>query len=187
MRRVLLPIALSIALLPAAHASDLELSLSDDTAELMFTVPTENFGLQDGRVGAGVLFNDDDDYIGQLSLESIGRVSQSLSFNVGIKGYAGQLDDPDDDVTAIGIGGGIRVGLATQIPLAVLVNGFLAPDILSFGDAEGLKEFEARLEAGFARNAAAFIGYNLFEVEVENRRRDVEVQDGVNVGVRLSF
>jgi hypothetical protein len=185
MRRILIPTAASLLLAANAQAADLELRLTDDAGELEYLTASETVGLQNGRLGVGVLFNEADDVIGQLRLESIGRVSESLSFQVGVKGYVGDLDRADETLTAIGIGGGVRFSLASQIPLSLVLSGFVAPDVLTFGDLEGVLELETRLEAQLTPNAAAFIGYDFFEADVGPR--DVDVQDGLSVGVRLGF
>ena len=185
MRRILFPLALCVACGSAAQAAELDINLNDETGKVMFRSPTDGFGMQNGRVGVGVLFNEDDDIIGELSLESIGRVSESLRFNVGVKGYVGELDDADETLTAIGIGGGVRFSLASTVPLSLALNGFIAPDILSFGDPTGVREFDATVEAEFARNAAAYVGYGYMEVKLDGP--DAEVRDGAIVGVRLSF
>lgn len=185
MRRILFPIAAALLFASSAQAADLELRLSDDAGELEYLTGSEEVGLRNGRLGVGVLFNEEDDVIGQLRLESIGRVSESLSFLVGVKGYLGDLDRADETLTAVSVGGGVRLGLASQIPVALVLSGFVAPDVLTFGDLEGVVELEARLEAQLTPNAAAFVGYDFFEVDTGPR--DMDVQDGLSVGVRLGF
>lgn len=186
MRRILLSAAVSLAFASSAQAGALEIGLGDDSAELFLTAPTGPYGFEDGQAGAGVAFNEDDDIVGQLSLEKIGRISESLRFNVGVKGYFGDMDRADETFSAVGVGGSVRFGLASSIPMGLILRGYIAPSVLSFSGAEGVTELDARVEAEFARSAAAFVGYSFMEVDLEGRG-DVEVRDGLNVGVRLNF
>ncbi len=188
MRRSILALAAAVAVAPAAvQANGLELSLSDDIAEIGYIGETDALGMGRGQVFGSVLFNNDDDIIGSVGLRSINRVSPSLNAFVGVKGYAGKLDDIDQEIGAIGIGAGVGVGLASQIPLQVVGSVHWAPSILSFADADGVQEFEVRLEGQLTPTAAAFIGYRWLEIELDDWRRDYEPADEVLFGVRLGF
>jgi hypothetical protein len=187
MRKLLFPLALSAALMPSAHAASLDLSLNDEMAQFLVTSPTETWGMQDAEVGFGLLFNEDDDLIGTLRLLSTNRVSPSLRFGVGVQGYLGDLDGPNETPSAIAIGGNVAVSLAAQVPIALVLEGWLAPNILAFGDAERITDVSARVEAEVSNRAAVFIGYRLLEVDIENAGNDYEIVDGGVLGVRFGF
>lgn len=185
MRRLLSAALISALLVPAAQAASLELKLNDEMAELEYAAPTGAMGLSGGEWGAGLLFNEDDDVVGTLSLRSLNRVSEALKFAVGFRGYLGNLDVPDEDLSSVAIGASVALSLAAQIPVSIGLSGYLAPDILTFGDAEGLREVALRVEAQLTPTAAVFVGYR--ELSVEFPGGDYEVDDGGHLGVRLGF
>ena len=184
MRRSLTAAVLMLAGL-SAQAASLELNLNDEMAELVYAARTDSLGAGNGEGAIGLLFNEDDDWVASLRLLSVNRVSNALSFNVGFKGYYANLDAPDENFGALAIGGGVKLGLASQVPVAVALDVFLAPDILTSGDAEGVDELSLRLEAQLAPQAAAYVGYRLLEADFG--RRDHEVVDGAFLGIRIGF
>lgn len=186
MRKLVSALALSAALVPAAHAANLELTLNDDVAQFLVTAPGDRWGMSNTEVGAGILFNEEDDLLGTLRLMSTNRISPSLRFGVGVQGYLGELDNYDETASAVAIGGNVGLSLAAQVPLSLVLEGWIAPNILSFGDIEKTKEWSARIEAAISRQAAVFVGYRKLEMEVEDRR-DYELDDSANIGVRLGF
>jgi len=185
MRRLLAAAALALTAVPAAHASTLELGLSDEFAQLEFATPAGGLNVQGAEWGAALLYNEDDDLIGTVRFSSVNRISPSFLFNIGIKGYLGRLDNPDENLGAVGIGGGASFSLASRPQVTFAVSGWFAPNILTFGDPRGVTELDARVEAGLSQTAVVFAGYRFFEVDF--RGRDHEVQDGLQVGVRLGF
>ncbi|NLO79413.1 MAG: hypothetical protein GX093_03715 [Xanthomonadaceae bacterium] len=188
MRRLLFAFVLAASLVPvAAHARSLELSLNDDVAQFLVTTQTRPFGVHNAEFGVGVLFNDDDDLIGSLRLMSTNRVSPSLRLGVGLQGYLGDLDRPDETMGGSAVGGNVGIGLAAQVPLFLVLEGWVAPGVLSFGDTDKIKEWSARVEAHISPHAAFFVGYRQLKVDLETLSRDYEVDDSAFIGVRLGF
>lgn len=186
MRKLVSILILSAFTVPAVHAASLELTLNDDVAQFLITSPGDRWGMDNTQLGAGILFNENDDVLGTLRLMSTNRVSPSLRFGVGVQGYLGELDKVDETASSIAVGGNVGLSLASQIPLSLVLEGWIAPNILSFGDTEKTKEWSARIEAAISRQAAVFVGYRKLEIEVENRG-DYELDDSANFGVRLTF
>lgn len=187
MRKALSAFALAVLAMPAAHAASLDLSLSDDSAQFLLTTPTDQWGMRDGEAGVGLLFNEDDDLLGTLRLLSTNRVSPSLRFGVGVQGYLGDLDEVNETASAIAVGGNVGFSLAAQVPITLVLEGFIAPNILSFGDIERVTEYGARIEGEVSERAAVFVGYRKIEMDLDAGRGDYEVEDGLNLGVRIGF
>ncbi len=186
MRKLVSILILSAFAVPAVHAASLELTLNDDVAQFLVTSTGNRWGMDNTQVGGGILFNENDDLLGTVRLLSTNRVSPSLRFAVGVQGYLGDLDRINETASAIAVGGNVGIGLAAQIPVSLVLEGWVAPSILSFGDTEKTKEWSARIEAAISRQAAVFFGYRKLEIEVENRG-DYELDDSANFGVRLTF
>jgi ethanolamine transporter EutH len=185
MRRLISVLVLFLVLAQAAHARSLELALNDDMAQ--FTYSTGLWNVQSAELGAGILFNEDDDLLGTLRLVSISRVSHALRFAVGMQGYLGKLDDIDTTMSAIAIGGNVGFSLASQVPLSLVLEGWLAPRILSFGKIEDVTELSARIEADLSQHAAVFVGYRKLKTDLTRGPRNYELDDSAHIGVRIRF
>lgn len=186
----ILTAALLLSVAGVASATDLDLNLSDDTAEIGLSQTLQSQQPDTSRVGAAVLFNDDDDVVGSGFWHVTGNLRQGyepLKFGAGVKAYLANLDAADTTVAALGIGGLLRLEIPqTTVPLAAVVEGHIAPAITTTGQGEGVEELIGRLEARFARNATAYIGYRYLNFEV-NHHRDRRVDNGFLVGLRLGF
>lgn len=185
MRRLIFVLIASLMLVPAAHARSLELALNDDMAQ--FTYSTGLWNVQNAELGAGILFNEDDDLLGTLRLVSTSRVSHALRFAVGIQGYLGKLDDPDATMKAIAIGGNVGFSLASQIPLSLVLEGWVAPQILSFGKTEDMAELSARIEADLSQHAAVFVGYRKLKTDLERGPKNYKLDNSAHLGIRIKF
>jgi hypothetical protein len=185
MRHTFSTALLLLAMSPSVYAGALDLSLSDEMAEFVLSTDMTSWGFRGGELGAGLLFNEDDDLAGTLRLQSLNRVSNAFTYGVGLKGYGVRLDEADEDFAALAIGGEVDFSLATQLPLTVALNAYIAPDILTSDDAEGLHEVSARLQAGISQMASAFIGYRRLEADMPGD--DVEIDDNFHIGIRLGF
>ena len=189
LRRIALLLVLLTAGTATSQATELEIALSDEMAEVLLIGEQSRTDTQGTRFGGGLLYNDDRDLLGTLFLQVTNRGEwrwQPLTFGLGAKVYAADLDRPDETVGALGLGGDVGVGIPAQIPLAVVFTGYLSPTITTFGDAERLTEFMVRLEGEITRGAHAFLGYRQLKVHSDDFR-DVHLDKGLHAGIRLSF
>lgn len=181
---------LGLGLVGQATATDVGLNLGDDTAELNLRQELSVRSPDETRVGASLLFNEVGDVIGSGYIQVLGDLQpgfQALSYGAGIKGYGARLDDADTTLGAVGLGGMLRLDIPqTSIPMALVVEGYVAPDITTSGRGEGLVDLMARYEFRFARSASAYIGYRYMEIDLGGAS-DYEVDDDFLVGIRLSF
>lgn len=178
--------------LNAAHAAGLDISLGDETAQFVYMFDSDSqIGIGGADVGAGVFFNEQDDYLLNFSVlvmgHSAGR-NRALQLGAGAKAYVGELDIPvQEDVGAVGVGGKISYIFPASMPMALSAELFYAPDITSFGDNESLTELLIRLEIEVAPTTRFYFGYRNLETEFENSGIDYELDDNGHVGVRFSF
>lgn len=181
--------AVGLALFSAGVQADgLDISLSDETANVVYLTDSGSFGYGGADVGFGALWNENDDVVGHANILVTGNPQSGNNFQLGVgaKGYLGTLDDADEDVAAIGIGGIIRYVIPAQTPMGLALEGYWAPDITSFSDTESLREVMARFELEVMPSARGYIGYRLLEPEMENAG-DVEVDDEIHLGIRFTF
>ncbi len=100
--------------------------------------------------------------------------------------YAALLDDPDDDVFGLAPGLEARYALPFGTPMAVVGNIFYAPDILTFGDADDVLDFNVRFEVQFIPRAVGFVGYRLLDFD-RDEGEDDEIVENVQLGLRFAF
>lgn len=107
---------------------------------------------------------------------------QRWSFEVGARAYGALLEGEDEDVFGLGLGGQMRYALTQQ--MSATAGLYYAPDILTFGDSDGIYDAVLRLEFLLRPGLSAFVGYRLLEIDEANNR---ELDDHAHVGVRWTF
>lgn len=177
-------------LLPGlTQANDLEAALTSETAQFTFRSDSSLIGWGGSELGFGLFYNDVSDYVAQLSLMQRRQSSKQhpLTLGVGVRMYAGQLDDINQDIFAIGIGGEIRYTIPGVMPMSVYLRGHFAPKITSFADVEEIYDYNLGFQIEVLPQTTAFIGVRHLEVGLENGR-DYEMDDDrVHVGIRMTF
>jgi len=171
------------------QANDIEIALSSDTAQFTFRSDSSLIGWGGADLGFSLFYNEADDLLGQMSLMQSRPPSEQnpLTFGVGVKVYVGQLDLIDENVLGLGIGGEIRYTFAGVTPMAIYLNGHIAPDITSFSDTEEIREYQLGFQMEVLPQTVAFIGIRNIEVDTDNVSEYELDDDKVHVGVRLTF
>ncbi len=169
----------------------IELAVTDDTLQGRFLTDAGLVGLEGNTIGFGLLVSDDRDIVGSVEFLAPGvlrdLLPDFLQVSLGARGLVGFLDDPDDDVFGIAPGAAARVRLPLGgPPMYIAGDFFYAPDILTFGDADSVMDFNVRYELQFLQNTTGFVGYRLLDFDREDRGKD-EIVDTFNVGLRFAF
>ena len=176
-----------------ALAGAIDFRVGSEMAELSFLTQASSFGYGGADIGFGALINEHNDVIASGSIlvsgSSAGNVN-GLHFGVGAKVYAGAIDGPNGDVdidgAAVAIGARVRYVFSSSTPVAILGEGYFAPEVTSIAEFDGLIEYRLALELEITPSARAYIGYRNLEVTF-NDRVDYEVDDAAHVGVRFEF
>lgn len=171
------------------QAQELELALSDAMAEVILADRSTQRDHQSARYGVGLLYNEDQDLLGTLFLTVDNVVEgrwQPITFGVGLKLYGANLDRSGESLAALAIGGNVGMGIPADIPLALVLQGYVSPNITTGGDASRVTEGQLRLEAEVVRGAHAFLGYRRIKFHMDSFR-DERVDDGFHAGLRLRF
>ena len=181
--------ALLAAAAAPAVANDFEAALSSETAQFTFRSDSSMIGWGGADLGFGLFYNDDSDYLLQLSLMQMRQPSAEnpLTFGVGLRGYLGNLDDVDQDVVAFAIGGELRYTVPGTMPMAFYLRLHYAPEITSFSDADEIYDYNLGFQIEVLPQTTAFVGWRHLEVDTDDFG-DVEIDDDrLHVGVRLTF
>ncbi len=171
-----------------ALANDFEAMLSSETAEFTFRSDSSLIGWGGADLAFSLFYNEESDFIGQASLLQMRQASEEnpLTFGVGVKAYLGQLDEPDEDVVAVGIGGEIRYTIPGSMPMAIYLHGHIAPEITSFSGSEEIVDYRLGFQIEALPQTVAFVGIRHFEIELDDGDYDAD-DDEVHFGVRLTF
>lgn len=133
-------------------------------------------------VQLGFLYNDDADAILLSGGLFANGQRDRFSGRLGGKLYYADLDD--DSGYGIALGGDFNY---TITPMLSLHAGlFYGPDSLTFSDLEGYEEWYFRVNYKVFDTASIGAGYGSLEIE-DDDDRDVEVDDGVFIEMRLTF
>ena len=199
MRKLLSVIAVASLLLASnINAAGLDLSLSNETANIELLSPVRKFtrGNRDGTlrssglVSVGLFYNDLDDVIGHGKLVAVGKqVSTRVPYQLeyGVKAFVGSVSEADTDVGALAIGGGIRFRNPRKYnPIDLKIEGFFTPGITTFGDTNSVLEINTLLSVEIVPAAKAYIGYRLLEVENDSNET-LELDDNIHFGFSLKF
>jgi len=171
-----------------ANANDFEAALSSDTAQFTFRSDSSLIGWGGSDLAVGVFYNDESDFVAQASLLQMRQASEGtpLTFGVGVQGYIGWLDKPDEEMLAFAIGGEIRYTIPGTMPMAVYGRAYYAPDITSFSDAEEIIDYTLGFQIEALPQTVAFVGIRHFEVGLDGGDYELD-DDNLHIGVRLTF
>jgi len=166
----------------------IELAVSDDYIQGRYFTNGGILGLENVQGDVGVYFSDGRDLIGNIGVMS--KPTQvfidGLTFSAGARGYLALLSDPNDDVFGAAPGVEARYALPFEWPIYAVGNIFYAPDILTLGDAEGILDLDARLEAQIVPSAIGFIGYREFRFD-SDEGSDTRAASEIQIGGRFTF
>ncbi len=179
-----------IACTSTSYAAGLDLALSDESANIALLFNPPGASVNNAQISVGGLFNDLDDLVVYGSLLALGPGKydeQYYTLGAGVKLYGGSLDiDQDIGALAIGARAGFYIYPHPVNPVDIVLEGYFAPGITSFGDTEKLWEFSGRLQVEIVRSARAYLGYRLMEVETSDFD-EIEVDDNIHLGISIDF
>ncbi len=172
-----------------ASANDFEAALSSETAEFTFRSDSSLIGWGGSDLAFGFFYNEESDFIGHVTLLQMRQASVDtpLTFGVGVKAYLGQLDDVDQDVFGLGIGGEVRYTIAGTMPMAAYFRGHFAPEITSFSDTKEITDYTIGFQIEALPQTIAFIGLRHLEIETDDEGSYDADDDNIHFGVRLTF
>lgn len=165
----------------------IEAYLSEDALQVFYGREMEVGDFGRNEVRAGVFFNEDRDLIGMADmLFNIGTPERRpyWSLEAGPRAYGALLTVESQDVFAIGLGGRLSYYIGRSRNSWVSLTAFYAPDIVTFGNADNIKDVAISAETRLSDTTSVFVGYRNFELDLEVDR---EVDDNVHIGIRHRF
>jgi len=151
----------------------------------------EDFGVV--QASAGVLYNESRDLVGMFdALWYLGDQARQreIEVSVGSRVFAAFLNTENEDTLGVGFGGQAEWFFNQKRRSSLRLSAFYAPDILTFGIANNIRDYALDLKARVgAHNTYAFVGFRHLEVDTVkeavsgNRNLDNEV----HIGFRRTF
>ena len=172
-----------------ASANDFEAALSSETAQFTFRSDSSLIGWGGADLALGFLYNDNDDYVFSGTLLQMQQPSADtpLTFGPGVKVYFAGLDDVDDEVGALAIGGSVRYTIPGKFPMHAYGTLYWAPEITSFSGADGVTEYDFGFQIEALPQTVFFVGYRHLEFDHEDDSSYEVDDDELHFGIRLTF
>ncbi len=183
------------------QASGLDIALSNNTAHLSMLLNPYAFYQGGGsELGLGGFISEDGDKLAHATLIARGYRQSSTSqysLGAGFKAMYGDVTIPaesnngteaEETVGAIALGfqAGMLISSSRHNPIEAMFEGFIAPSITSFSDAERFSELNARLQVEIIPQAQAYIGYRRMRFNTRNFD-NVRLDRSVHLGIKLTF
>lgn len=174
----------------------LEFYASEEAFQALYMRPMDLGDAGETQVNLGFFLNEERDLIGMLDLlVQVNTPPESQwTLQFGPRAYAALMNVEDTDLFSVGFGGRIRWAFNANGGAAISLGGFYAPSILTFGEADNVRDVQLRLETTLRNGLEVFVGYRLFEwvmttgpVDDPLAARTREVDDGVQLGLRANF
>lgn len=183
-----------------AEAGGLDLALSNETANIQLLLNPYQFYQGGGsELAVGGFVSEEGDRLAHATLMARGYRQlddQQYSVGAGMKLLGGDVAIPsingepeqDEKVAALALGFQLGMLLASSKhnPIELAVEGFVAPSITSFSDAESYAEIGARIQIDVIPQARAYLGYRTMRFDT-NDFDDVRLDQSVHLGIKLTF
>ena len=167
-------------------ADAVDVNLSNDVAQFQYLAPAGKVGPGKSEFHIGFLYNDSNNAMGDVGLMVMNNAGESdVSFGVGIKAVAVTMNS--NHAVTLALGGQVRIAPLPDKKFGIIGNVHLAPDIVTFGDADGYTETGVRVEYEIMQQAAAYAGYRKIKFGGKPGFQDYTLDEGVHIGVRVSF
>lgn len=172
---------------PAPGSQAVEAYLSEDAMQVLYGRDMDVGELGRNEVRVGVFLNEERDLIGIADmLFDVGEPQRRpyWSLQVGPRAYGALMAIEDQDVFSIGLGGRLSYYLGRSRTSSISLTAFYAPDIVTFGNADNIKDVAVSIETRLSESTNLFLGYRVFEFDLAVDR---EVDDNLHLGIRHRF
>ncbi len=150
----------------------------------------EDFGVVQGS--AGILYNEQRDLVGVLdALWYIGDEARrrEIEVSVGTRVFAAFLNQENEDTLGVGFGGQAEWFFNQRRRSSLRLSAFYAPDILTFGIANNIRDYALDLQTRVGDRTFAFVGFRHLEVDTvkEAVSGNRNLDDELHIGFRRTF
>ncbi len=166
----------------------MDLYFSDKVGNLEYERSASVINIEKGRVNAGFLFSEERDTVfsSSVMLDSDKGLLPGVRLSFGSRGYVALLGVENADVfgLALGLEAEFTVPLKA-LPLRLSASYFYAPDILAFGDADRIFDWDVNVGLQVRDSVMVYTGVRYLQMDTRPGKR--EVDDRIHVGVRWTL
>lgn len=170
-----------------SYASDLDLRLSNSAVHTNFTFDRSR---SKAKFGLGYFYKDDKYSVNLVNVDLHVKgqsVIGNLPATIGL-GFEGNMYKFGDfKGSAVGLGGSLRLNIPSVPGLSVETNLHYAPDVLSYGDADEFRRFRTQANYRIIENADVSLGYRYINAGLEETSKNVNLESGVYLGLKLNL
>lgn len=168
-------------------ADAIDVNLSNDVAQFQYIAPMGQVGQGKSEFHAGFLYNDSNNGLGDIGLMVMNNdgSASDVSFGVGVKALVATVNS--DHAVALALGAQIRLAPLPDKHFGIVGNVHLAPDIVTFGDADRYTEAGIRVEYEILSQANAYLGYRKIQFGAKDSSANYTLDEGLHIGVRVAF
>jgi len=150
----------------------------------------EDFGVV--QASAGALYNEQRDLVGVFdALWYLGDEARQreIEVSVGTRVFAAFLNQENEDTLGVGFGGEAEWFFNQKRRSSLRLSAFYAPDILTFGIANNIRDYAIDLKTRIGDKTFAFVGFRHLEVDTvsEAVSGNRNLDDEVHIGFRRTF
>jgi hypothetical protein len=150
----------------------------------------EDVGVVEGS--AGVFWNEQRDLVGMFdALMYIGDQARQreIEVSVGTRIFAAFLNQENEDTLGVGFGGKAEWFFNQKHRSSLRLSLFYAPDILTFGIADDVKDYAFDLTTKVGDKTYAFVGFRHLEIATTSQAvsGNRNLDDDVHIGFRHTF
>jgi hypothetical protein len=150
----------------------------------------EDFG--DIQASAGVFWNEQRDLVGIFdALWYIGDQARhrEIEVSVGTRVFAAFLNQENEDTLGVGFGGQAEWFFNQKRRSSLRLSAFYAPDILTFGIANNIRDYAIDLNTRVADKTSAFVGFRHLRVDTTSEAvsGNRNLDDEIHIGFRRTF
>ncbi|MBI5890024.1 MAG: hypothetical protein HZB47_05020 [Nitrosomonadales bacterium] len=172
-----------------AMADTLDIGLSNTTAQFKYGVASGLSGKSE--VYAELMYNDVNSVIGGVGLLVANDEDQvpGLTIGVGAKAVASTIkaEPTRRNASALALGAQVRYELPVERRVAFAGEIYMAPKIITYGDANRYQQYGARAEFSISPQLQVYVGYRKTWFNLKTTGNDSVLINGPHVGVQLSF
>lgn len=170
-------------------AQTLDVSLCDNSALFDYSVSTASHGgFGNTAADLGIYFTNTDDTMAMLGLQVVdgtGTGSPGLEAGVGAKLFALRAD-AKQNIVALTLGGQLHYSPESASRVGLMVQGFFAPDIVTFGDGKQFLFATARVGYLVMQQAEVYFGFRRVQTTISSRAK-VGIESGPHIGLQVMF
>jgi hypothetical protein len=169
-----------------SSAASFDINLSNRSAQIRYATVIGGSTLGRTESSMAFLYNDSDKYVVDfrlLVIDVAGSKSPGLELGVGPKFYYGHGDN--GNAVVIGLGGQLRYNVPGLPRVNFGLDGYYAPNIVSFANAKNLYEVDLRAGYEIMPTADVYLGYRHIHAKFDSGQETLD--ESTMIGLKISF